>query len=756
MSLSTEKHIADLTVSRRSQYWGVFWIDASSVARAEAGYTYLAHQAGVGTTWMAGKYWLSECVRPWLLVLDNADDPQLDLTTYIPTGSSGNILITTRIHDFRIHATVGHIKFAKMEPEEAVDLLLNASYPDDRNARTNPEQRSIAKDIAKELGHLAIALNQAGATVRRKIYTLERYLRSYLGKRHRLLNTKSIPPEEINVITTWEIPFKRIETADSLESRDAADLMHIFAFLHFESIPEALFHQFWNRDPSPSSDPGEVRTLVRVNSCSFNEGEARFRRAIRVLSEYSIVDYDAAKSTCSLHPVVHEWAQSRIADDQKMIFWLKRTLDLVSRCASSELIDSDYGHRRSILPHADSCSELIVKRAPSILQTSQGADQAETLASLYEANGSWLKALALLKIVSTFRRKELGRRHENFLRAQRSISRCYWNLFEVKSALDVQVEILYTRWWSRPSLLDWRNVMRPEHLSYCLALDDLTQTLWLIGLRDKSKLTGQRALTGMQKQLDQDDPRLWNAMFNLGRTLRHVGELSDAHKLLCHVVMKRKIRFGPKHPETLMARNELGMSFWSRRQRLDIAEKIVTNVLEARKSVLGLDHAYTLWSVNDLSKILCTRGRPREAVQSLEEIIPIVETTLGKQHVGMIMTRGNIARANAFCGRWAQAESVLLDILDYVDDNHPNWFECMYGYVRAETELGRIAQAEAGCQKMLQKVMSKGEKDLRFRSTVELLGNVYHRSTQHENLSQLKTKYTWIDGNNIERPPLLL
>jgi len=180
----------NLTISRR--YWGIFWIDASTAANAETGYTYLAQQAGVGTTWMAGKYWLSQCVRPWLLILDNADDPQLDLITYLPTGSNGHILVTTRLHDLRTYATVGNIKFDKMDAEEAIDLLLKAAYPEDRNARTDHEQRLIAKDVARELGHLAIALNQAGATIRRKIYTLERYLRSYLGKCHRLLNSKSI------------------------------------------------------------------------------------------------------------------------------------------------------------------------------------------------------------------------------------------------------------------------------------------------------------------------------------------------------------------------------------------------------------------------------------------------------------------------------------------------------------------------------------------------------------------------------------
>ena len=83
--------------------------------------------------------------------------------------------------------------------------------------RTHDNQCSIARDIAREPGHLAIALNQAGATIRRKIYTLEKYLRSYLGKRHRLLNSKSISLEGIDVIATWEIPFRRIETIQSME-----------------------------------------------------------------------------------------------------------------------------------------------------------------------------------------------------------------------------------------------------------------------------------------------------------------------------------------------------------------------------------------------------------------------------------------------------------------------------------------------------------------------------------------------------------
>ena len=100
--------------------------------------------------------------------------------------------------------------------------------------------------------------------------------------------------------------------------------------------------------------------------------------------------------------------------------------------------------------------------------------------------------------------------------------------------------------------------------------------------------------------------------------------------------------------------------------------------------------------------------------------------------------------------------TALFDVLRRVDDNLPDWFEFMYGYVRAETQLGCFAEAEEGCQKMLRKVTPEGGKATRFRSTIELLGNVYYRSAQLEKLSQLNSKYTWIDMKNIERPPFFL
>lgn len=44
----------------------------------------------------AGKAWLSNQQKPWLLIIDNADDPDIDATRYFPGGERGTILLTTR------------------------------------------------------------------------------------------------------------------------------------------------------------------------------------------------------------------------------------------------------------------------------------------------------------------------------------------------------------------------------------------------------------------------------------------------------------------------------------------------------------------------------------------------------------------------------------------------------------------------------------------------------------------------------------
>ena len=154
-----------------------------------------------------------------------------------------------------------------------------------------------------------------------------------------------------------------------------------------------------------------------------------------------------------------------------------------------------------------------------------------------------------------------------------------------------------------------------------------------------------KRLGRFHEQTVQAQRSLAESNFNLAGTYLHLRKQDASRALLVEVLRKRKRLFGTDHPDTLMTRNELGMSFCLVREKLAAAERLVSNVLAARKRILGEEHAYTLWSMNDLAKVFTTRQRPHEAIAILDKAGPVIRRTLGERHSGMSMTKANLAQA---------------------------------------------------------------------------------------------------------------
>ncbi|KFY10202.1 hypothetical protein V491_07769 [Pseudogymnoascus sp. VKM F-3775] len=730
----------------RPAYWGVFWIDASSEENAESGFASLGLQAGKGPTFAAGMHWLSTCSKSWLLVIDNADDPYMEVTKYIPRSGNGHVLITTRNPGVIDYATVGNFQFRGMDPEEAIALLLRYAHLPKAADGLNIQSRKLAEDIASELGYLALALRHAGATIRRNIYTLDKYLHYYLGWRRTMIGSPQIKnADEGNIITTWEIPFRKIvaRASESLGYKDAVDILHIFAFMHFESIPESIFQTFWNSINGTETDLADYPDILQNQSMLNEEAHARVRGAFRVLGDYSIIDHDVDRSVCSLHPVVHAWTRSRL-DPVEYKRWLGCTTAILAHCISPHLEASGRKFRRELLPHIDSCLRALDVLFPSFPETTKQATEMDKFASVYAENGLWMQARALQLKVINLRMKKLGWRHEDTFQAKRNLGHIYWNLFQVEPCIEIQANIMRSRLFKRPSLADWMSwpLWKPDHIEYCTALSDITQSLWLAGKNNLSKRAGEHAVKGLLKHRGPDDPATLTAMFNLGRTLHHLRDYERSHRYLVHVLQKRKRFFGPDHPDTLMARNELGTSFRAL-GRMDIAERLIANVLEARKRTLGEEHAYTLWSVNEYSKILCDRGRSATAVSILEEIIPTVIRTLGEDHVGMSMTRGNLARAYSLNKRWDDAEGTLRRLTSTADPAHPHWIGLMCGYIHVRTKIGRIKETEDDCNKVLDVILKQKIillDDPRSLGTAETLLEIYREQGRNDDILKLKSR----------------
>lgn len=750
------------------RYWGVFWVDASSEEILETGFASIGAQAGRGGTMHSGIYWLSRCTKPWLLILDNADDKDLDISKYLPVGGNGHVLITTRNPNATDYATNGcRIRFRGLEPHEAINLLLRSAYPN-LNPETHPATPSkyhLAEGIAMELGYLPLALAHAATTIRRNIYTLEKYLHYYLGHRQRTLSSPRVKSaDDANIIATWEIPFQKIAKRGTEDHRDAVDLMHILAFMHFETLPESIFTRSWlglAKESIPSKDSSDVLQTAWNEECPDilqmvwnEETQSRFRRAIRVLCDHSIIDHEASTLSYSMHPVIHNWARERLPISEQRQ-WLRCAMTILAKCISPHLEPSGRQFRATLLPHINSCLQTFRAHYRVCPETLENAAIFERFAWVYAEQCVWTTARIWQQKVVEIRLKRLGRWDSQTISAQRSLGQTLWNLFEIKPAINVQLQTLNSLRWCRHSVTEWMAwpPWKPIHTPYCIALDDLTLTLWLAGKRDFSKMTGERAVDGLTRQLGPQDPKTLNAMFNLARTYLHIGEHEKSRDLLVRVLKFQKHFFGLNHPDTLMTRNELGINLCASRINLAAAERLVANVLEARKRILGDEHAYTLWSVNDLSKVYVERGQPKKAVTMLEDTLSTARRTLGDDHVGTYMTLSNLAKAYFMAERWQDAERILKPLLEKIPQDLPDWVHNMYGYAQIKFTLGALHEAEEHCKTMLEVVETKKILAMdhpRTTAIADLLLNIYRKQRRQEDIAAIKSKFPDTDSTKNE------
>ena len=148
----------------------------------------MAERCQVGKSREEFKRWLTNLVEDWLLIIDNADEPSLDVLQYLPTGCRGTVVITTRNRDCRVHATVGSCEMGPMGREEAISLLLKASGEQE----TDSSLRIRALPVVETLWSLALAIIQAGALIRQKLYTFEEYCNTYNTRRKELLSFRPV------------------------------------------------------------------------------------------------------------------------------------------------------------------------------------------------------------------------------------------------------------------------------------------------------------------------------------------------------------------------------------------------------------------------------------------------------------------------------------------------------------------------------------------------------------------------------------
>ena len=220
-----------LEFCRRSRdskaYAGIFWIEAESEAHLRRSFETIADTIKPANRILENseqriiyvKDYLAMHLQPWLLVLDNHDDPVSfpNVADFLPSNDTGHVLFTTR------HLDVGRygspIALSGMPEHEALDLFFQRSQYERNDANIDH-----ARKIVKRLGYHPLALDQAAAYIskRKRTLTLENFIDHYKKRTKDILKStpkvweytrdlsKAGHKVSLSVFTTWELSFDRL------------------------------------------------------------------------------------------------------------------------------------------------------------------------------------------------------------------------------------------------------------------------------------------------------------------------------------------------------------------------------------------------------------------------------------------------------------------------------------------------------------------------------------------------------------------
>ncbi|KAH8834490.1 hypothetical protein DL96DRAFT_1810747 [Flagelloscypha sp. PMI_526] len=609
----------------KSRFPNIYFIDASSKLTLENDLAAIAvgssDQPSVNDAFRI----LRSRQDEWLLFFDNADDPSFDLRPYI-SWSHGNILITTRNRELRIHAPECSIWVDRLDLEDAKVLLLRGLSVGD-----SFEEQDIAVALVQELGCLALAITQARAFLAKGLCSISEYLPLYTQNRRRLLEHDSmqkIDDYQYSVYTTWTISFNKL-------SSTAALLLELLSCMHHDAIPSWIFHDAW--EVYAKQDEDAVPPVLTNLLSSFTTAELtwdilQFRTLVGELLSFSLLEFDQVHYTFSLHPLVQEWARGHSQRYQDNVRAAQTLLSLATPIGDSKL---DNTRMRSLAPHF---RESIVP----------GITSHYTLLSpmqrVFRRGGLLRQRHDVCQKELTERQQRLGASHPDTLASMSNLASTYSHLGQHRDALELREQVLKLR----------KLILGEEHPDTLTCMNNLASTYSHLGQHRDALELREQVLKLRQRILGEEHPHTLTSMNNLASTYSHLGQHRDALELNEQVLKLQKRILGEEHPHTLTSMNNLASTYshlGQHRNALELREQ----VLKLQKRILGEEHPDTLRSVNNLASTYSRLAKHRDALELNEQVLKLQKRILGEEHPDTLISMKNLARAYSALGQHRNA-----------------------------------------------------------------------------------------------------
>ncbi|KIM22777.1 hypothetical protein M408DRAFT_78570, partial [Serendipita vermifera MAFF 305830] len=307
-------------------YAQTVYVDASSSSSIKSDFQTWARTLGGGherDAWEDALRALNDVRQgeQWVLVLDNADDPTLDLIPFLPKTVHVTVLITSRNRNLGNLSTTYHLELGEMDVDEAMAVLVQAAR---RQLPLPGQEMRDAQDLLKELGCLAVALVQAGtycfqfsSTVGGILrpYTFSQYLSLFSLHRAELMKKEgptSLDSYQRGVYTTLDLSYKALP-------QESRKFLHLISSFHHTDIPLAAFAEATRNDfkdpdyhlPRPDNHKAIISKLKRILCTDTGWNELQVQGLIHNLRSFSLVTASSIDDRLFLqiHPLIQAWSR---------------------------------------------------------------------------------------------------------------------------------------------------------------------------------------------------------------------------------------------------------------------------------------------------------------------------------------------------------------------------------------------------------------------------------------------------------------
>lgn len=712
---------------QHQNFWGVFFVDASTRKSASASYSEIAKIGGVEPNEKAAKNWLATRVLSWLLIIDNADDDEVLLDDVLPTSAKGCILITSRNPMHKSYGTAGerHLELLPMEAGEANDLILKAAEEPSPWAMTLKDSASA---ICQALGFLPLALVHAGKAILLKICTWKGYLAFFdrrmdrIRRRRRQQRDRSSPRNDrrlqedddgMNVFSSYEILYKSLEISDHQKYKDAIELLQLFSYFHHQNIrvdvlvyaavnplkeekareeeakadeeiqrriplPVKKTWSAWLREllirlsrhlDGPRPLPAALKSTDFLTSANLeDEVNDRLHIALVELVKRSLImSQDRAQGRYCMHPLVHKWVRERAGmATSEQALWCQVSMTVLARSISfPPLGDTEYERdmRRELLPHI-----IHVRSCESDIRKRLQENR--------------MRRRSLWPAVYV----EFGR-HQALESAR--FSRVYSECGLFQEALQLQSKV-------RDFAVQALGEGHPLAIRITLYQ---AGTLYELSRASEATKLQRRMYDVCLESLGPYQPLTLTVTDMLASGLCFMGQFSASLALHEKAVEGMTTIYGRRNADTLKAIRNLARVHL-RYMEFEKSSELGLVAWEGMKEELGETHVETLICLEDLAMTRLRLGEEylSECHERMEFVLKQREKSLGREHPYTLLAICNLGRVKSAMGQPDEAARIMKPAVDTAERNlGENHFGVLAGkihYAQVLVNQGRYEEAE--------------------------------------------------------------